>query len=74
MVEHYNLNNNNFYLSKYGIRSYIDLTFKEIWGSGLITEIILGPLCVQNKKELRKFINKFGLEGTKISVSKVPIR
>ena len=64
----------NYDLSRYGIRSYIDLTLKEIWGSGLITEIILGPLCIQNKKELKKFINEFGLKGTKITVSNVPIR
>lgn len=74
MIENYNLKKINYDLSRYGIRSYIDLTLKEIWGSGLITEIILGPLCIQNKKELKKFINEFGLKGTKITVSNVPIR
>lgn len=74
MVEKYNLNKSDFYFSRYGIRSYIDLALEHIWGSGLITEIILGPLCVQNKKELKKFINDYGLKGTKISVSNVPIR
>lgn len=74
MVEDYNLNKYEYYMSKYGIRSFIELSLKEIWGSGLITEIILGPLCVQNIKELKKFINEYGLKGTKISVSDVPIR
>lgn len=74
MIDKYNLSKSNFYVSKYGIRSFIDLVLREIWGSGLITEIILGPLCVQNKNELKKFINQYGLKGTKISVSDVPIR
>ena len=74
MIKNYNLEKVQYDLSRYGIRSYIDLTLKEIWGSGLITEIILGPLCVQNKKELRKFIGEFGLKGTRITVSKVPFR
>ena len=43
-------------------------------GSGTIPEIILGPMCIQNRKELKYFLKANGLEGTKISVSSVPIR
>ena len=74
MIDKYNLSKSDFYVSKYGIRSFVNLVLSEIWGSGLITEIILGPLCLQNKRELKKFINQYGLKGTKISVSNVPIR
>lgn len=74
MITSYNLNSNNFYISKYGIRSYKELSLKEIWGSGLITEVILGPMCSQNQRELKKLLKEYGLEDTKITMSKVPIR
>lgn len=74
MVEDYNLDKYEYYISKYGIRGYIDLSLDKIWGSGLISEIILGPMCVQNKKEFKKYLNKNGLKETKVFVSKVPIR
>lgn len=57
-----------------GIREYRKLCLKKIWGSGVIPEIILGPMCVQNRHELRKFLIKNGLQGTNIKISKVPIR
>lgn len=57
-----------------GIRSYRNLCLNEIWGSGVIPEIIIGPQCVQNRRELERFLKQNGLQGTKISVSKVPIR
>lgn len=57
-----------------GIRSYHSLCLKEIWGNGLIPEIILGPKCTQDKKELRAFLDSHGLKGTKIIQSKVPLR
>lgn len=59
---------------KSGIRGYKDLCLEEIWGSGTIVEIILGPMCRQNCNELRRFLKANGLEGTKVSTSKVPIR
>lgn len=74
MINSYNLNNINFYISKYGIRSYKELSLKEIWGSGLITEIMLGPMCSQSQKELKKLLEEYSLEDTIISMSKVPIR
>ncbi len=74
LVKQYNLEENNYYMSRYGIRSYRNLCLKEIWGSGLIDEIILGPLCTQNIEELKKFMCDHGLKDTKISVSEVPIR
>lgn len=63
-----------FMMSRTGIRSYHNLCLEEVWGSGLIPEIILGPMCVQNRKELDRFLRSNGLGDTKVSVSKVPIR
>ena len=61
-------------MTKAGIRSYKNLCLDEIWGSGVIPEIIIGPQCVQNRNELQRFLKANGLEGTKVSISKVPIR
>lgn len=63
-----------FYLFRTGIRSYHKMCLKEIWGNGLIPEIMLGPMCTQDKKELRAFLDVNGLRGTTITESKVPIR
>lgn len=63
-----------FFLSKSGIRGYHSLCLEEIWGPGVITEIILGPMCVQNRNELLRFLSENGLSGTKVCVSKVPLR
>ncbi|WPC44276.1 DUF2971 domain-containing protein [Clostridium sp. JS66] len=64
---------------KYGvfgdiIRSYYSMNLSEIWSDTLITEIILGPKCFQNKKELKSFLKSCGLYKTKIDVSKIPLR
>jgi hypothetical protein len=64
----------NFSITKSGIRSYRELCLEAVWGSGTIPEIILGPMCIQNRNELSRFLSANGLEGTKVSVSKVPIR
>ena len=40
-----------FYVSKNGIRGYKNLCLKDVWGSGVIPERILGPMCQQNKKD-----------------------
>ncbi|OJV61637.1 MAG: hypothetical protein BGO41_09340 [Clostridiales bacterium 38-18] len=56
------------------IRSYYALNLEEIWNSILISEIILGPKCIQRKNELKEFLKSNGLTGTKIKVSKIPIR
>ena len=63
-----------FYMSSRGIRSYKKLCLDAVWGSGTIPEIILGPMCIQNQKELKHFLKANGLEGTKVSISSVPIR
>lgn len=63
-----------FAMTKSGIRSYRNLCLDDIWGSGVIPEIIIGPQCVQNRNELQRFLKANGLEGTKVSISKVPIR
>lgn len=68
------LGEEKFCMTRSGIRSYKELYLEEVWGSGTIPEIILGPMCIQNRNELSIFLNANGLEGTKITVSKVPIR
>jgi hypothetical protein len=70
----FKIKDENFAMTRSGIRSYRTLCLDEIWGSGVIPEIILGPMCVQNKNELQRFLKCNGLEGTKIKVSSVPIR
>lgn len=74
LVDKIRIEPEKFFLSKSGIRSYHSLYLEEIWGPGLITEIILGPMCVQNRNELVRFLSENGLSGTKVSVSKVPLR
>lgn len=64
----------DFAMTKSGIRGYHNLCLGEIWGSGVIPEIILGPMCAQNKSELQRFLKSNGLEGTKVTISSVPIR
>lgn len=74
MIDEMRLEGKYFAYFKNGIRSYRKLCLSEIWGNGLIPEIILGPMCTQDKKELRTFLDSCGLKGTKIVESKVPIR
>ena len=64
----------HFMMSRSGIRSYHNLCLEEVWGSGVIPEIVLGPMCIQNRKELESFLCSNGLSDTKVRVSKVPIR
>lgn len=56
------------------IRSYYALYLGEIWSSELIPEIMIGPKCYQNPKELRLFLKMNGLKKTKVGISKIPIR
>lgn len=56
------------------IRSLHHLCLKDIWGSDLIPEIMLGPNCPQSKDELRYFLDEYGLKDTKITKSEIPIR
>lgn len=74
LVDSLGIKKEDFAITKSGIRGYHSLCFDEIWGSGVIPEIVLGPMCVQNKRELQRFLKQNGLEGTKITVSSVPIR
>lgn len=74
LVEKLKIESEKFYLSKSGIRGYHSLCLEEIWGPGVIPEIILGPMCVQNRNELLRFLSENGLSGTKVCVSKVPLR
>ena len=74
LVDKLKIREENFMMTKNGIRSFRNLCLNEIWGSGVIPEIILGPMCVQNRKELERFLRCNGLGDTKISVSKVPLR
>ena len=74
MIATMRIREKQFSCFKGGIRSYHDLCLKDIWGDGLIPEIILGPMCTQSKDELRAFLDSHGLKKTRIYVSKVPIR
>lgn len=44
MIFEFNLELKNFYVSKYGIRSFINLLLEMLWDGNIITEIVLGPL------------------------------
>jgi len=64
---------------KYGIikneiRSYYSLNLEKIWNSELIPEIVIGPKCLQNERELYSFLRDNGLKNTKIIRSAVPTR
>lgn len=74
LVDSLAIKEEDFVMTKSGIRGYHSLCFDKIWGSGVIPEIVLGPMCVQNKRELQRFLKHNGLEGTKVTVSSVPIR
>lgn len=74
IIKQYGIQENNFAMFQLSIRSYRKLCLNEIWGSGTIPEIVLGPRCLQDRIELKKFLKNNGLEGTKVSVSKIPIR
>ena len=73
-IKQYKVNECHFAMTRTGIRSYRNMCLEEIWGSGVIPEIILGPMCRQNKSELIKFLNFYGLQGTKVTKSNVPIQ
>lgn len=74
LVTTLDIRDENFVVTQKGIRGFHNLCLDEIWGSGVIPEIVLGPLCAQNKSELQRFLKQNGLEGTKVTVSSVPIR
>lgn len=74
MIDNLDIKEKKYSVFSTGIRSYYNLCLKEVWGEGLIPEIILGPMCTQDKKELRSFLDANGLKRTKITESKVPIR
>ena len=74
LVDKLKIEPEGFFLSKSGIRGYHSLCLDYIWGPGVIPEIILGPMCVQNRNELLRFLSENGLSGTKVCVSKVPLR
>lgn len=74
VISELGLEKRHYAVSPRGIRSFHNLCLSNIWGSKLIPEITLGPLCVQNKNELRKFFDDNGLGDTKILESDIPIR
>lgn len=74
LVDILKLGEENFAMTRAGIRGYHNLCLSEIWGSGVIPEIVLGPMCTQSRNELQRFLRCNGLEGTKIKISSVPIR
>lgn len=56
------------------IRSYYSMHLDEMWGDALIPEIVIGPKCYQNEKELLSFLKSNGLTNTKVVISEIPIR
>lgn len=67
-------NDKKYGLFQNSVRSYYSMNLSEIWSSVLIPEIILGPKCFQNKRELQYFTKSCGLDRTNIQISKVPLR
>lgn len=56
------------------IRSYYAMNLSKIWSDKLITEVIIGPRCFQNRKELKSFLKANGLNRTNVNISDIPIR
>ena len=73
IITKFDIKNEHFMTTRNGIRCYHNLCLNEIWNLGVISEIILGPLCIQNKNEFKQFLRSNGLNKVKVSVSKVPI-
>ena len=69
-----NIDEEGFASTKTGIRCYRNLCLSEVWGTGAIPEIRLGPMCPQSKKELHKFLTSKGLRGIDVKRSVVPLR
>jgi len=74
VIKSWKLDKEQFCMTQRGIRGYKELCLEAIWGSGTVCEIILGPLCRQNRHELKRFLKANGLEGTEVVASTVPIR
>lgn len=66
--------NKKFSMFKNGIRGYYALNLQELWSDTLIPEIVIGPKCYQNKRELKEFLKFCGMERTKVTVSNIPVR
>ena len=49
LIEQWKKKKKKFCLTRSGIRSYKELCLKEVWGAGVIPEIILGPMCIQKR-------------------------
>lgn len=73
LINELDVEKRNYAVTSKGIRSYHNLCLSEIWGNGLIPEICLGRLCVQNINELKLFLKDNGLSGCKVTKSNVPI-
>lgn len=64
----------HFMLINNKIRSCRFLDISSIWNNGIITEVMLGPKCEQNKRDLELFLKDSGLVNVKVSESKIKIR
>lgn len=64
----------NFKLINNKIRSCRFLDISSIWDKGIITEVMLGPKCEQNKRDLELFLKDSGLVDVKVSESSIKIR
>lgn len=69
-----------FYCNGQIIRPYYQIDIQKLAElsnidiSEIIPEIVLGPLCRQNKNDLRIILNRAGMKKTIINVSKIKIR
>lgn len=66
--------NRQYKLIGNSIRSLYSMNLSKIWSTAFIPEIIIGPKCYQNKKELKSFLIANGLDKTEIRVSQIPLR
>ena len=58
-----------FYFSKGLIKSRYSIALNDVWGDDLIDEVVIGPLCNQDKRELKDFLASCGLRNVVVSES-----
>lgn len=68
------LNRLDFKLINSMIRACRFFDVSSIWNSGLIAEVMLGPKCEQNPRELERFLKNSGLPNPVVTESVIKIR
>ncbi len=68
-------NDKQYSIMRNGINSYLSFNLKLLGDdyTKIIKEIILGPKCPQNEKELKNFLNSYGFDPI-IKKSEIDIR